>query len=115
MLKPSPQAPEAFGAIGSSVRRQILDLLVEGEQPVNGIARHFEMSRPAISQHLRILLVAGLVAEARRGREHHYRLVPENLSPVHDWISRYEKFWDEKFKRLRTHLDGAHPGAGNSK
>lgn len=98
------QEPEAFGAISSAVRRQILDLLAEGERPVNGIASHFEMSRPAISQHLRILLAAGLVAEARHGRENRYRLVPERLAPVRDWISHYERFWDDSFKRLQTHL-----------
>lgn len=96
--------PEAFGAISSPVRRQILDLLAEGDRPVNGIASHFEVSRPAISQHLRILLSAGLVAEARHGRENRYRLVPEKLAPIRDWIAHYEKFWDDNFKRLQAHL-----------
>jgi DNA-binding transcriptional ArsR family regulator len=96
--------PEVFNAISSPARRRILDLLVEGDQPVNQIAGHFEMSRPAISQHLRILLLAGLVSELRRGRERRYRLVPERLSPVRDWISHYERFWDDNFKRLQAHL-----------
>jgi DNA-binding transcriptional ArsR family regulator len=104
MLHSPQQVPEAFGAISSAVRRQILDLLAEGERPVNGIASHFEMSRPAISQHLRILLAAGLVAEARYGRENRYQLVPERLAPVRDWISHYERFWDDRFKRLQSHL-----------
>ena len=96
--------PEIFDAISSCARRRILDLLVEGEQPVKRIAGHFEMSRPAISQHLRILLAAGLVSEQRQGREHHYRLNPERLSPIRDWIAHYERFWDDNFNRLRTHL-----------
>jgi DNA-binding transcriptional ArsR family regulator len=102
-----PAAPdiEPFEAIRSPVRRQILDILVEGERPVNDIVGHFEMSRPAISQHLRILLAAGLVAQQRHGREQHYRLVPENLAPVRDWIAHYERFWDAHFKRLRHYLD----------
>jgi DNA-binding transcriptional ArsR family regulator len=99
------QEPEIFDAISSSARRRILDLLVEGEQPVKHIAGHFEMSRPAISQHLRILLAAGLVSEQRQGREHHYRLNPEKLGPIRDWIAHYERFWDDNFMRLRTHLD----------
>jgi DNA-binding transcriptional ArsR family regulator len=98
------QEPEVFDAISSSARRRILDLLVEGGQPVKRIAGHFEMSRPAISQHLRILLAAGLVSEQRQGREHHYRLNPERLGPIRDWIAHYERFWDDNFMRLRTHL-----------
>lgn len=96
--------PEVFNAISSPARRRILDLLVEGDQPVNRIAGHFAMSRPAISQHLHILLVAGLVSELREGRERHYRLVPEKLAPVRDWIGHYEKFWDENFNRLQARL-----------
>ena len=96
--------PEVFSAISCPARRRILDLLVEGDQSVKRIAGHFEMSRPAISQHLRILLNAGLVSEQRHGREHHYRLVPERLGPVRDWIAHYERFWDDNFKRLQTHL-----------
>jgi DNA-binding transcriptional ArsR family regulator len=96
--------PEVFNAINSPARRRILDLLADGDQPVNRIAGHFDMSRPAISQHLRILLSAGLVSEQRQGREHHYRLVPERLDPVRNWMAQYERFWDDNFKRLRTHL-----------
>jgi DNA-binding transcriptional ArsR family regulator len=98
------QEPEAFGAIASPVRRQILDLLSDGDRPVNRIAGHFEMSRPAISQHLRILLAAGLVAEERHGRENRYRLVPEQLAPVRDWIRHYERFWDDHLGRLQKLL-----------
>jgi DNA-binding transcriptional ArsR family regulator len=96
--------PEVFSAIASPTRRHILDLLAEGDQPVKDIASHFEMSRPAISQHLRILLLVGLVTEQRHGREHRYRLVPENLGPVRDWLAHYERFWDDNFKRLQAHL-----------
>ena len=95
---------EAFTAIASPVRRQILDLLTEGERPVNELAASFAMSRPAISQHLRILLAAGLVAEHRQGRENRYRLVPENLAPVRDWIRHYERFWDDHLGRLQAVL-----------
>jgi len=62
------------------------------------------MSRPAVSQHLRILLDAGLVAEQRHGRERRYRLVPEQLGPVRDWIAHYERFWDDRLKRLQKLL-----------
>ena len=103
----TPEVPEAFTAIASPVRRQILDLLADGDRPVNRIAGHFEMSRPAISQHLQILLVAGLVAQERHGRENYYRLVPEQLAPVRDWIRHYERFWDDHLGRLGKVLNRA--------
>ena len=100
----SPTPAEPFTAIASPVRRQILDLLADGDRPVNHIAGHFAMSRPAISQHLQILLIAGLVAQERHGRENYYRLVPEQLAPVRDWIRHYERFWDDHLGRLQKVL-----------
>jgi len=96
--------PEVFGAISHPARRRILDLLADGDRPVNAIAANFQMSRPAVSQHLRILFDAGLVTERRHGRERRYRLAPQRLGPVRDWIAHYERFWDERFQRLQRHL-----------
>jgi DNA-binding transcriptional ArsR family regulator len=62
------------------------------------------MSRPAVSQHLRVLLDASLVTERRFGRERRYRLVPERLSPVREWIANYERFWDDRLQRLKKQL-----------
>ena len=96
--------PDVFAAISHRGRREMLDHLSREESSVGGIASHFEMSRPAVSQHLRILLDAGLVTERRQGRERLYSLVPENLVPVRDWLSRYERFWDERLLRLQKQL-----------
>jgi DNA-binding transcriptional ArsR family regulator len=96
--------PDVFGAISHPARRRMLDLLVEADRSVNTIAGHFPMSRPAVSQHLRILLDAGLVTEQRHGRERRYRLVPDRLGPVRDWIAHYERFWDDHLQRLSEHL-----------
>lgn len=96
--------PDVFAAISHPARRRMLDLLVEAERSVNTIAGHFQMSRPAVSQHLRILLEAGLVTEQRHGRERRYQLVPARLAPVRDWIARYEQFWDDRLQRLQKHL-----------
>jgi DNA-binding transcriptional ArsR family regulator len=90
-----------FGAISHPARRRMLDLLVEADRSVNAIAEHFPMSRPAVSQHLRILLDAGLVTEQRHGRERRYCLVPAQLGPVRDWIAHYERFWDDRLQRLQ--------------
>jgi len=98
------EPPEVFAAISHPARRRMLDLLADGERPVNAIAVNFEMSRPAVSQHLRILLDAGLVTEQRHGRERRYRLEVERLAPVRDWIAHYERFWDERFVQLQKHL-----------
>ena len=96
--------PDVFIAISHRARRQMLDLLTEAERPVSDIAAHFDMSRPAVSQHLRVLLDAGLVTERRQGRERRYHLVPERLSPVRDWIALYERFWDDRLQRLQKTL-----------
>jgi DNA-binding transcriptional ArsR family regulator len=95
---------DVFGAISHPARRRMLDLLVEADRSVNTIAGHFQMSRPAVSQHLRVLLDVGLVTEQRRGRERRYHLVPKRLGPVRDWIAHYEQFWDDRLQRLRKLL-----------
>ena len=82
----------------------MLDLLTEANLPVGAIAAHFEMSRPAVSQHLRILLDAGLLTEQRHGRERRYQFLPTRLGPVREWIAQYERFWDDHLQRLQQHL-----------
>lgn len=99
------EQPTVFAAIAHPLRRRILDLLAERERPVNELARHFGVSRPAVSQHLRILLDAGLVAEQRRGRERLYRLTPQPLAEAYDWLAHYQRFWDEHLRALSDYLD----------
>ena len=101
--------PDVFTAISHRARRQMLDLLTGAERPVSDIAARFEMSRPAVSQHLRVLLDAGLVTERRQGRERRYRLVPKQLGPVRDWIAHYERFWDDHLQRLQNQLSSQSP------
>jgi len=104
MVVVSNPKSDVFGAISHPARRHMLDLLAESDRSVNAIATHFEMSRPAVSQHLRVLLKAGLVSEQRHGRERRYHLVAEKLAPVHEWIARYERFWDDHLQRLQKVL-----------
>jgi DNA-binding transcriptional ArsR family regulator len=104
MVVTADRESDVFGAISHPARRRMLDLLVEADHSVNTIAGHFHMSRPAVSQHLRILLDAGLVTEQRHGRERRYHLVPERLGPVRDWIAHYERFWDDHLQRLQKQL-----------
>ena len=63
------------------------------------------MTLPGVSQQLRVLRRAGLVAERREGRQRYYRLNPEPLKEVRDWMRSYEKFWRRRLKRLREYLD----------
>ena len=104
MVATPDRKPDVFAAISHRGRRQMLDLLTDSERSVNAIAAHFDMCRPAVSQHLRVLLDAGLVTERRHGRERRYRLVPKRLGPVRDWIAQYDRFWDERLLRLQAHL-----------
>jgi DNA-binding transcriptional ArsR family regulator len=93
-------------SLGQSVIRRdagCWDLLVEADRSVNAIAGRFQRRRPAVAQHLRILLDADLVTEQRHGRERRYRLVPARLGPVRDWVANYERSWDDPLQRLRKH------------
>ena len=104
MVVAANQEPDVFGAISHPARRRMLDLLAESDRSVNAIAGHFEMSRPAVSQHLRVLLDSGLVTEQRHGRERRYHFVPERLALVREWLAQYERFWDDRLKRLQKLL-----------
>lgn len=96
-----------FAAIAHPVRRALLDHLVAGELPVNTLAAPFveTMSRPAVSQHLRVLREAGLVDERQAGRERLYRLRAERLREVREWLRKYERFWQERLAALGEYLE----------
>jgi DNA-binding transcriptional ArsR family regulator len=91
--------------VSEPTRRRLLDTLGRGERSVNELAQPFAMSRPAVSQHLRILLDAGLVTARRQGRERRYRLRAAPLREVYDWAGHYKKFWGEKLRGLGAYLD----------
>src|SRR5215470_14884351 len=97
---------DVFAAIAHPVRRQLLDMLAADEQSVKDLAKPFALSRPAISQHLRILLDVGLVSEYRKGRERHYQLHAERLYEVRQWLHTYERFWHNRLEALGKYLEG---------
>jgi DNA-binding transcriptional ArsR family regulator len=105
MVAAANLTPDVFRAISHPARREMLDLLAEADRSVNAVAAHFKMSRPAVSQHLRVLLDAGLVKEKRHGRERRYHFVPDQLGPVWDWLSQYRAFWKKRVARLEKLLD----------
>jgi DNA-binding transcriptional ArsR family regulator len=96
---------DVFQAIADPTRRAILDRLQAGPAPVNSLAEGFPQSRPAISKHLRILKDAGIVSEQRQGRERVYRLHPDRLSEIADWLLTYRDFWQTSLNRLKQRLE----------
>ena len=79
---------DVFSAIAHPVRRELLERLTGGELPANRLAEPFKVSRPAISQHLDVLVDAGLVTERREGRARLYRLNPVPLREVREWVEQ---------------------------
>lgn len=96
---------DVFTAIAHPLRRSLLDDLSQGEMSVSRLAQRYEVSRPAISQHLRVLLEAGLVDGIRDGRNNNYVLRAERLTQVYEWLRKYEKFWSERMSELGKFLD----------
>jgi DNA-binding transcriptional ArsR family regulator len=95
-----------FAALASGTRREILRLLREqGPQPAGAVANRFDMARPSLSEHLRVLRDAGLVSEERSGRQRIYRLEAAPLADVQDWLHPYERFWRKKLSDLSDVLD----------
>jgi len=96
---------DAFRAISDPTRRAVLDLLARGELSVTELCEPFAMSQPALSQHLKVLRDAGLVATRRDGRRRLYRIDPRPLRPVREWVADYERFWDERLRELARYLE----------
>ena len=92
----------ALRALAAPRRRQILSLVREGELAAGEIASHFDVTRPAVSQHLNVLKEAGLVNERRNGTKRLYRVRPEGLAPVKEYL---EEFWDERLETLKREAE----------
>jgi DNA-binding transcriptional ArsR family regulator len=103
-LRTTHHGDDVFYAVADPTRRALLDLLAHGEEPVNSLAERFAMSRPAISQHLALLLKTRLVRARRVGRQRLYRLDAKPLQEIHDWVALYDRFWKEKLGRLGQYL-----------
>lgn len=96
---------DPFSAIADPTRRQIIALLAQQDLTINEIAEAFDLTRPAISKHLRVLRATGLVVERKEGRAHVQRFHGEGLAPVSDWIRTYEAFWDRRLETLKALLE----------
>ena len=98
-------APDVFRAVSDPTRRQMLELLRVRDRTVTELAEPFEMTQPAVSQHLRVLRDAGLVDVRKEGRHRVYHLDPLPLQEVFDWVQYFEEFWREKLAELGRELD----------
>jgi DNA-binding transcriptional ArsR family regulator len=95
---------DVFQAIADPIRRSLLDQLRGGEGTVRSLAERFAVTLSAVSQHLGVLRAVGLVSFRRNGRERVYRLNPEPLKQVSDWLAFYQGFWQARLEALDRHL-----------
>src|ERR1700737_4325043 len=100
-------APDAlFKALADPTRRAIFERLTrDGEQTVRALTDQAGVSQPAVSKHLGVLKLAGLVRARREGRQTHYSAEPQGLAALIDWMSLYGAFWRDRFDRLETLLN----------
>jgi len=94
-----------FHALADPSRRAIFESLTEGEAAVKDLTSRFDISQPAVSQHLAALRDAGLVHGRREGRHVYYRVEPRGLAPLVNWITHYRAFWTERVGRLERLLE----------
>jgi DNA-binding transcriptional ArsR family regulator len=95
----------AFDVLAEPNRRRILDLLLVAERPVGELVEHLAISQPAVSKHLRILRHAGLVAVRSDAQRRLYRVDPEPLRAVDEWLAPYRSLWASRLDALEAHLD----------
>jgi DNA-binding transcriptional ArsR family regulator len=99
------QRLDAFQVIADPGRRQILNLLSKDSLTINAIAENFDMSRPAVSKHIKILYGAGFISIQNIGRERYCLLRQDGFSEIQKWIDYYDNFWKSKLKKLEILLD----------
>jgi DNA-binding transcriptional ArsR family regulator len=97
-----------LSALADPTRRAILDRLARGPARVTDVAAPFAMSLNAVSKHVKVLEIAGLVRRSRQGREHTLELNAEPLEDVSRWANRYARFWTEKLDRLEAFFANKH-------
>jgi DNA-binding transcriptional ArsR family regulator len=95
---------DLFRVLADPTRRAVFERLVGREMSVSELKSGFDISQPAVSQHLGALRAAGLVRERREGRFSFYSADPQALAPLVDWVDRYRTFWPERIERLKDVL-----------
>jgi DNA-binding transcriptional ArsR family regulator len=98
-------ALDAFQVIADPSRRQILRLLSQDSLTINSLAGNFDMSRPAVSKHVKALEDAGFISIRNIGRERYCMLKPDGFNELKDWIEYFDAFWETKLKTLEMLLN----------
>ncbi len=93
---------DAFQVIADASRRQILMLLSKNNLTVNNLAGNFDMSRPAVSKHIKILQTTGFISITDKGRERYCSLKKEGFDALNEWLSYFDQFWGSKLKNLEN-------------
>jgi DNA-binding transcriptional ArsR family regulator len=96
---------EVFEALADPTRRRIVELLAENERSAGEVAKHFRVSRPAVSKHLRVLREAGVVNARGEAQRRIYRLEPRALGEAEGWLARHRQFWEQRLDALQQHLE----------
>jgi DNA-binding transcriptional ArsR family regulator len=96
---------DLFSALANPVRRQILELLLQGPTTVNTLVEKFAVNRPAVSEHLQVLRKAQLVRDERRGRERFYHIELSRLNELHAWLAPFERYWSQRMRALEGVVD----------
>lgn len=96
---------DVFQAIADPVRREIIGMIAKEPMNVNTVAERFEISRPAISKHMKILAECGLVVINQKGRERICEAKLEQLGEVEEWIMEHKKIWTQRFDNLEVYLN----------
>lgn len=100
----SSTTSDVFNALAEPRRRDVLDALITGEKAVGTIVNALSMPQPQVSKHLRVLSEVGLVKCRAEGRRRLYRLEPERLGPMHEWLAKYEQALNDRMDRLDDYL-----------
>lgn len=99
------QTLDAFQVIADPSRRQMLTMLSKDSMTINSLAENFDISRPAVSKHIKILHNAGFISITGIGRERHCVLKQDGFNEIQDFINYFDKFWEGKLKKLQTILN----------
>ncbi len=104
------QTLDAFQAIADPSRRQILFMLSKDNMTINALAENFDMSRPAVSKHIKVLHNAGFISITDIGRERYCTLKQDGFSELQDWINFFDNFWKKKLQKLEDILNSKSKG-----
>ncbi len=96
---------DVFQAIADPTRRQIINLIVHQSMNLNAIADNFDVSRPAISNHIKILNECGIISIEQVGRERYCKIEPANLRVVADWVEPFRALWEQKLDSFENYLN----------